>query len=931
MRLFVKTFSLMFLLFLSIFGTASASGDIAVYRLYNEYNKEHLYTTDLNEVNTLASQTWTKEGTGWYSPEKGTPVFRLYSPITRAHLYTTDVNEVNTLSDRGWSVDNDRKALFYSANSGVPVYRLYHEGIRMHLLTTDKNEYEVLAQRGWRQEGVAFYANSLSNEQPSTGSNNSNSSNILEEFVDSNNSGYPDCIEKNDTKTDTDNDGLSDYDELTKTGTSPLRADTDGDGISDKDSDEDLDGLSNYEELKLNSNPLSKDTDNDGLDDYQETVYGTNINNADTDNDGASDGWEIENGYDPLVYNSSFNITGTIEDGGLQAQVTTTSDGVNASSFNIESVESSPLYNEETPGYLGKAIDITTEKPITQATISFDIKGLPSSSDLNPAIYYIDEDNQTLEELPTTINGTVASTVVTHFSKYALINKTQLDQIWEEDIRKPNEVNTNNGHVSIVFVLDRSQSMDDNDPKNLRNSLTKGFIEKLDGIQDLGSLISFIQVSEPLTGLTNDKYVLNRAVDSIVNDDGWGSQSGTNGSAGLFSALNELENDSSGNTRYVVLMTDGEDTHTSYNYNDLIDRANAGKIHIMTIGLGKANTNLLKNLANQTNGSYYYANDSEQLDEAFLNVEESTIDYHQDSNNDGISDYYTRLLTEGKLRTSTGLPVFEGVSYDEIQKNADYDHDGIKNGDEVKVIEKNNKVSLKVYSSPELADTDGDGIPDAKDTAPLKKGLAGGVVGELSIVSNHTDGKNFTQGHSWIEFNSYIKDTLSLSNFSAAAIYDSSTKKLSFQHSKVNYPLNCSGTISIGNFSTHGNYLFPSSYEGSTGGILINQEYYSLQNGNNTWSDTVSYKKKDLTLSQLEDIINYCSENNYYNLYSHNCSTVASDIWRIAFGSSDNFSAKTGSDLFYTPMRLKETILKKSSGVNKNHSATMLSNLNSWK
>ena len=44
-----------------------------------------------------------------------------------------------------------------------------------------------------------------------------------------------------------------------------------------------------------------KDTDGDGLPDRMEqTLYGTDWRLSDTDNDGLEDGWEIDNGLDPL-------------------------------------------------------------------------------------------------------------------------------------------------------------------------------------------------------------------------------------------------------------------------------------------------------------------------------------------------------------------------------------------------------------------------------------------------------------------------------------------------------------------------------------------------------------------------------------------------------------------------------------------------------
>ena len=82
------------------------------------------------------------------------------------------------------------------------------------------------------------------------------------------------------SQSDTDQDGLSDSDEVNTTNTSPTNADSDADGLSDGDEvnthstnplsvDSDEDGLNDAEEINEHqSNPLSTDTDGDGIDDY---------------------------------------------------------------------------------------------------------------------------------------------------------------------------------------------------------------------------------------------------------------------------------------------------------------------------------------------------------------------------------------------------------------------------------------------------------------------------------------------------------------------------------------------------------------------------------------------------------------------------------------------------------------------------------------
>lgn len=71
--------------------------------------------------------------------------------------------------------------------------------------------------------------------------------------------------------------------------------------VSSKPSDSDSDGLLDSEELSYGTNLFNKDTDNDNLSDYDELArHYTNPKKPDTDGDGYSDGDEIRNGHDPL-------------------------------------------------------------------------------------------------------------------------------------------------------------------------------------------------------------------------------------------------------------------------------------------------------------------------------------------------------------------------------------------------------------------------------------------------------------------------------------------------------------------------------------------------------------------------------------------------------------------------------------------------------
>jgi len=110
---------------------------------------------------------------------------------------------------------------------------------------------------------------------------------------------------------DTDDDGLSDFTEITL-GTNPGKKDTDGDGLIDGKEvntfltnplDRDTDGGGKYDkaEITAGSDPLDPaddggslaDTDNDGLANHVEENLGTDPDNWDTDGEGLSDGAEV--------------------------------------------------------------------------------------------------------------------------------------------------------------------------------------------------------------------------------------------------------------------------------------------------------------------------------------------------------------------------------------------------------------------------------------------------------------------------------------------------------------------------------------------------------------------------------------------------------------------------------------------------------------
>lgn len=128
------------------------------YRLYNPYSGEHLYTSDTNEVNVLASRGWNREGEGWRAPKvSDDPIYRLYNPNSGEHHYTTDANEYRTLASIGWNQEGVK--CYSDPAENVALTRLFNPYAteNTHHYTTDQNEINELVARGWKNEGVGWY------------------------------------------------------------------------------------------------------------------------------------------------------------------------------------------------------------------------------------------------------------------------------------------------------------------------------------------------------------------------------------------------------------------------------------------------------------------------------------------------------------------------------------------------------------------------------------------------------------------------------------------------------------------------------------------------------------------------------------------------------------------------------------------------------
>ena len=553
---------------------------------------------------------------------------------------------------------------------------------------------------------------------------------------------------------DTDNDGLTDYLEVYYLSYDPRNVDTDNNGINDDSEDADKDGLSNQEEQNLGTNPAYYDTDHDTVSDYDELyIYHTDPLKADTDGDGVEDGIEIANKSDPLTIETDFSSTAlpdkTSESMPVSAGATvlTDADGMGTLMVNQVNTGENPLITSNIPGYLGSAYSFETEGELKSATITFEYDESLGQigEDFQPRIYYLNEETGEFEELNNqkVTNGTVSADVE-HFSTYILLNKVEFDKVWETDIKPVDYTGDSKTGIDIVFAIDSSGSMSWNDGSGIRKEAVKKFIEKL-GENDRAAVVDFDYYASVYQDFTSDHALLNSAVDRIDYSGGTSLSAGMSTSIALFTDSSYTRTDA---YKYIVFLTDGDGDYYSSYTTSAFDNG----IVVYTVGLGdEVQEYVLKDIANGTGGKYFFASVADNLLNIYYDVSIETVDYVTDSNNDGISDYYTKLIDEGTLVLSNGSNELFGVLTLFGVDSDDWDGDGLKNGEEIEVIEGSNGPTIKMKSHPLHADYDKDGFNDLAErnmgTDPFAKTRIGGLMvngllddgqSTSSLIGNHS-------------------------------------------------------------------------------------------------------------------------------------------------------------------------------------------------
>lgn len=263
--------------------------------------------------------------------------------------------------------------------------------------------------------------------------------------------------------------------------------------------DYDKDGLNLAQEYDYDTNPFLEDTDEDGLTDYEEIYsYRTNPIKYDSDDDGMGDGTEINCGLNPLNFDTDGNgiidskeivsqdvRIDSVEKHSLQEVGTLTSVKMTGKGDFSQKIYARAIENNEAitdiDCLVGTAFDFVHEEDLTfeNSRLTFEISDeiLEKYALEDLSIAWYNEEENALELIDTTYDkeNQSLSAEVEHYSIYMVASVSEyfygIDWENEDSILM-------SGKADVVFVIDTTGSME-GEIENVKNNVDT-FVSELE-------------------------------------------------------------------------------------------------------------------------------------------------------------------------------------------------------------------------------------------------------------------------------------------------------------------------------------------------------------------------------------------------------------------------------------------------------------------
>ena len=181
------------------------------------------------------------------------------------------------------------------------------------------------------------------------------------------------------------------------------------------------------------------------------------------------------------------------------------------------------------------------------------------------------------------------------------------------------QIRNNDQTLAFVLAMDTSGSMAGTPIKDSVEA-AKTFLSNL-APQDQVALVSFATEVTIDHEFTDDKDLIASTLDTLK------AEGGTALYDSIVHAADLLKNRSE--RRVIIILTDGEDEGSQFDFNRVIDEVSRWSIPVFPIGFGDVNETELSQMAFLTGGFSQVQPDSQKLEEAFSNVQDALREQYE--------------------------------------------------------------------------------------------------------------------------------------------------------------------------------------------------------------------------------------------------------------------------------------------------------------
>ena len=200
-------------------------------------------------------------------------------------------------------------------------------------------------------------------------------------------------------------------------------------------------------------------------------------------------------------------------------------------------------------------------------------------------------------------------------------------QVYEDGVKQePSNFSRQAQPIALSLVMDSSTSMDLKLP--IAHEAASGFIRRL-GLRDVAQIIDFDSQVKIPQAFTSDRVALERAIRAT---DAGGSTSLYNAIYTSLGQLKEIRARTGPDLRRqaIVLLSDGEDTSSIVEYDDVLEQAKRSEVVVYAIGIVDKDAAkgggwnqadfVLKSLSKETGGLAYTVVDIKQLPQVYSQI-----------------------------------------------------------------------------------------------------------------------------------------------------------------------------------------------------------------------------------------------------------------------------------------------------------------------